>query len=421
MTEIRSNVARGLGSDATRTWRALSLGLAALFLAACGLGRPLVRVPETLSDADLALGFAQGKNRDSGDFAEQVVIRGKLSDGGLFYAKLQVSNLANTDGRASVNVDVKLGDGRKATYSEKKEKGDWRWDSGRLYAQVGDATFEVKVGEAHVVVDGPDFAVDVRVTSKMPAIRPAGGLFDSGGAFYVTTIPIPRGKLEGTLEVRTPLKRPEPEPKPEASTDVTVEAETPEEGEPDESVPDDEKLIELEGTGFADHRAGNLPPYLLAHAWYNILNIDEDRTVVMSAFEPVRKTAENGTVTKKPVRGWIFAANDDELVLYEPVIDVWAQGIARDQPTGYELPQIVRVADPGHASFKGVIVTGPLSERKDDLANLKKLERIVVKQFMKPWTFRFDQARFLFRKQPVGEPSFEVRGAERFQYQQLKE
>jgi len=39
----------------------------------------------------------------------------------------------------------------------------------------------------------------------------------------------------------------------------------------------------------------------------------------------------------------------------------------------------------------------------------------VVRKFMKPWTFRFDRARYLFRKQNAGEPMREIRGDERLQ------
>ena len=64
--------------------------------------------------------------------------------------------------------------------------------------------------------------------------------------------------------------------------------------EPDVSYPND---VELEGIGYAEHRAGNVAPYLLARRWYSVLDIGEDETVMLSAFElaPPEGTPEGET------------------------------------------------------------------------------------------------------------------------------
>ena len=82
---------------------------------------------------------------------------------------------------------------------------------------------------------------------------------------------------------------------------------------------------------------------------------------------------------------------------------------------------LVFVSDDARKTFQGVFKLGSMSERKDDLARLPKLERLVVRRFMKPWTFRYDRARYLMRKQAPGQTMVEVRGEARYQYQQLKE
>ncbi len=402
--------------------RALLFAAVALFMGAtaCGPGRRVI-VPDQLTDADLRLGFANGKNRDNGDFAEQLVVRGKLSDGGSFYAKLTVANIANADGRADFNIDLTLADGRHAKYRVKKDKGDWTYGSDRFSAEVGNARIELAVGRSTITVDDDAFKLDVVIETDLPAVRPPGGVFDSGGAFYITTLPIPRGRMSITLEVREPLDRPVvPE---ETEADAEAEGADGEAADPSEDpVPEDDgpEIIELGGIGYAEHRAGNLPPYRLAHAWFNVLQIGEDTTLVMSAFEKKRAPGSQKKDHGR-ARGWLIVATDDELVFYEPTVDVWVRGQSSDEVTGYALPELVYLADPDRRLFKGVIKTGPMSKRKDDLSNLKKLERLVVRRLMKPWTFTYNHAQYLFRRQVPGEPMVEHRGTGRFLYQQLDE
>lgn len=419
-------------------------------LGACVTPSALV-INEQLADEDLRLGYADSRNRDSGDFAEQVVVRGILSDGGSFYAKLTVANIANADGRADFSFDAKLGDGRRANCKVKKEKGDWETARDRMKATVGDGDLEVTVGRAVITADCDGFKAVVTIESELPPLRPTGGFFDQGGAFYMTTLPIPRGRLSAIIEPNEPLPRttpvaeeanpsdgaegredavpPEPEPEPDAAPDAdgpapsdpagdgpSAEPEAPETLDPDEEL----EPIEVDGVGYVEHRAGNLPPYLLAHAWFNVLEITEDATLVMSSFER-KRTAETPAKERGKGRGWLLVVNDDGLVLYEPEVDLWVRGIRNDEVTGYSLPELVFVADPKRVVFKGIIKPGTLSQRKDDLANLKKLERLVVRRFMKPWTFTYNHAQYLFRRQVPGEPMTEQRGTARFRYQQLDE
>lgn len=422
-------------------------------LGACVRPSELV-INEQLTDKDLRLGYADAKNRDSGDFAEQVVVRGVLSDGGSFYAKLTVANIANADGRADFTFDAKLGDGRRANCKSKKEKGDWETARDRLKVTVGDGDLEVTVGRAVVTADCDGFKAVVTIETELPPLRPTGGLFDQGGAFYMTTLPIPRGRLSATIEPNEPLPKTAPKAEdgappdgadsPEEATSETKAEGAPasagteepalapeeegeggegDEGEDTEGAPEtDEALepIEVEGIGYVEHRAGNLPPYLLAHAWFNVLEITEEATLVMSSFER-KRTAETPAKEHGKGRGWLLVVNDDGLVLYEPEVDLWVRGVRSDEVTSYALPELVFVADPKRAVFKGVIKPGTLSQRKDDLANLKKLERLVVRRFMKPWTFTYNHAQYLFRRQVPGEPMTEQRGTARFRYQQLDE
>jgi len=401
-------------------------------LAACMPSFARIDTGKPLTDKDLALAFSKGSNGDADEFSEQLVIRAVMDDDVSVYVKLTVTNLASADGRADLTVNVTLADGRKLKFKERRDRDEWKFGRDKFFAEVGDGSVEVAVGRTHVVAKNDEFEIDFEVTTALPPLRPKGGLFDRGGRFYVTTIPIPRGAARAHIKVLTAAEPAEDSETPEttdappadAQGEVTGEAVSPDDllaetaPEGGQSLPEE---IDLDGIGYAEHRAGNVAPYALARRWYSVLNMADDETVMLSVFEqaPPEGTPRDPQAQPGPVQGFFYAANDDAMVLYEPEVTLQVRGWQLDDKTTYPLPQVVFVHDLQRSTFEGVILANPLSERKDDLEGLSKLERIVVRKFMKPWTFRFDRARYLFRKQNAGEPMREIRGDERLQVQQL--
>lgn len=392
------------------------LAICAFSFAACMPHFQKIDTGKPLTDSDLALAFSKSDNNDADDFSEQLVVRARLEDEASIYVKLTVTNLATADGRADLIVNVDLPDGRQLKLKQRKDRDEWSYAKDRFMAEVGDGKIEVGVGWARVVAENDEFAVDFEVTSQLPALRPQGGLYDHGGRFYLTTIPIPRGKARARVTVRTPPEDDDEEDDEDDEVAAKGPGSAPAGGQ---SYP---YTVELEGAGYAEHRAGNVAPYVLARRWYSILDISEERTVLLSVFEhaPPEGTPRDPQAKPGPVQGFFFASNDEAIELYEGDIDLSVRGWHIDEKTSYPTPKILFVnAREQRSSFEGVIVAGALSERKDDLRKLSRLERIVVRKFMKPWTFRFDRARFLFRRQDPGEPMREVRGAHRLQVQQL--
>ncbi len=423
--------------------RRLSPLIAALCLGACMPSFKPIDLGKPLTDRELALAFSKGANGDADDFSEQLVVRAVLDDEATIYVKLTVTNLATADGRADLTVSVKLADGRVLRFKERRDRGEWTFARDRFMAEVGDGRVELGVGRVHVVAQNDEFAIDFEVTTALPPLRPRGGTYDRGGRFYVTTIPVPRGAARATVDVLVP---PEgdwdegedegedgdapPEAPPEAPGETPVggaDAPAPEGGADETAPPADNggetwpQRVELEGLGYAEHRAGNVAPYALARRWYSILDIGEDETVMLSVFEhaPAEGAPRDPGAPPGPVQGFFYATGDEAMKLYEPEIDLRVRGWRSDEKTSYPIPEVVFVSDVKRSSFEGVIVAGPLSDRKDDLGGLSRLERIVVRKFMKPWTFRFDRARYLFRRQEPGEAMREIRGEKRLQVQQL--
>ncbi|MFO0750230.1 MAG: hypothetical protein U1F43_31865, partial [Myxococcota bacterium] len=355
----------------------LSAGLGA----ACGA--PLIQVDTgvPLSDKDLAMSWAKVENRKSDDFSEQLVVRGVMPDGASLYAKLTVTNLASADGRADLNIAVTLPDGRKLKFREKKEREDWTFAQDRFYAEVGDGSIELRVGHAKIVCRTDDFELEADIASTLPALRPPGGVVKRAAGYYVTTIPIPRGKLSLKVKLLTdvpPAEDEEPtgggdkpekgEGEPAAEGEAGAEASPP---APHDVDPEDlARDFDLEGVAYAEHRASTIAPYALAHAWHGILDIGPDRTVVFSAFEPAHArnahAPTRATKGEPEVQGWIFAAEDDGFVIYEPALELWAKEWHNDEKTNYPLPGLVFVSDPLRSGFEGVVKLGTLSERKDD-------------------------------------------------------
>lgn len=410
----------------------LAIACTLLTSTACGPRIAPIDTGKPLTDADLALAFSKGGSADADDFSEQLVMRADLEDDASVYVKLTVTNLASADGRADLTVAVTLPGGRKVQLKERRDRGEWRFDKERFFAEVGAGSVALGVGYARVSARGDEFALDFELTTTLPPLRPKGGLYDRGGRFYVTTIPIPRGAAKARVELFGPPPEPSggedearaPEDEPPAEEPPAED--TPRLGDAPVSDPDGDALslpaaLELDGVGYAEHRATNVPPYDMARRWYSIVDLGEDETVFLSAFEHAAPegVTRDPQAPPGPVQGFFYATSDDRVLLYEQELDLKVRGWSLDDQTSYPIPEIVFVTDPKRTGFEGVIAAGPLSERKDDLQSLKRLERIIVKKFMKPWTFRFDRARYLFRRQNPGEGMREIRGEKRLQVQQL--
>ncbi len=353
----------------------------------CATPMPVVQAKSTLTDSDLVAAYASQDNQDSPDFSEQLVLRAVLKGGGKVYVRLLITNLAGAEGRVDGKVRVHLPDGRKFNGRVKKKRDGWTYGDGRFDVTVGETLRLIaSVGSATLSFRDDAFSVDLKVASTLPALRPAGGIVDQGGAFYVTTIPIPRGQLTGSL---TPL------------AGVA-------EGAP--AAP-----VALEGVANTDHRAGNIAPYAMALRTFSFREETAERTTVVGGFK-------RGKALGSRRQGWLYVADDKGLVAYQPALDVRPQAWDVDTETGYRVPGVFYVEDARKAAaprrFRGVIRANALTEKKDDLKNLKRLERFVVRRLMKPWTFRYNDAQFVF-KQRRGAKEKAIRGLGTYQVQQL--
>jgi hypothetical protein len=416
-------------------------------LAGCAPGFSRVTPREVVRDEDLGLAYLRGANRDAGDFSEQLVLRGALADGGRFHARLLVTNLAGADGRAQLSLTIHDGQGRRLAWSHKAARGDWAAAEGRLEVTFGEAPprdgpwarLAVGVGWATLEVEDPDADLRLSATVRGPrlALQPEGGAMARGSQSYVTLIPVPRGQL--TLEITAPSATwvrvaggdpPEAAASPsaadgaQAERGATAAADRPDDGAatPGADRPDDSARIwDANGIGYVEQRHGNIPPHDLARRWYNVASLGEDVTLVLSASEAPPAPSEPGAPARPPgqTRGWLFAASDDGLLLYAPTLTVRAEGFSPDSETRHELPEVVRIAAPD-IGLRGVFALGPLSARTDDLASLSKLERLVVRRFMQPWTFRFNGARWLLRQQRGLEAARDLRGEGTFLFQQVR-
>jgi hypothetical protein len=378
-----------------------------------------------LEDRDLALDWAVPQRQDADDFSEQARLDAALEGGGQLSVRLLVSNLAKLDGRAELVTRLTLPDGRVFSDSVRRDRGEWEFGKDHLRATVGASTLEAKVGwaRAHVVADG--FALDVEVDSDERALRPSGGSLEFGGTYYRTTIDIPRGRLSGVLKVRGAQVPPPADEDAEKLAENAAEpgaddaagdgAEPPEgEGPPTEdgatgeddarpaggeaalsqSDEDDETFVEaleLEGAAYVEHRATDLAPYRMAKRWFKLKEITLERTLIISIFE---RTAELGG----DLQGFVLIADDAALLAYEPALAVSPRTPYVDPETGYTLPTTLFVKGVGDSTFEGLIRPNALTERRDDLARMKKLERVIVKRFMKPFTFIFGESDYLFRR-----------------------
>jgi len=355
-----------------------------------------------LTDRDLAMAWVDPANQSSGSFSEQLRIVGVLPDGSTVYVRAAVTNVATRNGRLDVLTKIELADGREIRVRPRADRGDWDYGEDRFDLTIAETRIQVGIGEARVTSAGPGFTVELEVKGAARSVRPAGGRFERGGAYYLTTLPIPYGTLTGTLTLF-----PEAPEGPEAA-----EGEDPE--TPASPVAAAPEVIELTGVAFVEHRATNLAPHRMARRWFKVTHVTPEETIVLSAFE---RTAELGG----GIQGWLLVAGPDGIAAWEPDLTFRPRGARRDEESGYQVPQVLLMSRDEGRAFRGVIRLRELTERKDDLGGLSRVERAVVRRLMKPYTFRYDDADYLFRQGAAGGPHHELRGKLPYEYQQLNE
>jgi hypothetical protein len=414
----------------TGTISSLAFLLSVLGTSACSTFRPLDISERPLEDKDLALDWSKTVNRDKDDFSEQARLDGVLEDGGRLSVRLLVSNIAKLDGRAELLTHVTLGDGRVFTSTVRRDRGEWTASSERLEATIGGNTLSARVGAASARIEGEGFTLELEVESLNRALRPRGGGLEFGGTYYGTTVPIPRGVLRGRLIVKGAVAVAAEEE--EAIGDEGENTASRDTLPPADSTStatlatDDEEEIDLEGIAYVEHRATDLAPYRMAKRWYKLKEVTAERTVIVSIFE---RTPELGG----ELQGFVLIADDEGLRAYEPALVVTPKSLHTDPETGYTIPGQLFLKGIDDPSFEAVIRPRELTERRDDLAKMKALERVIVKRFMKPFTFIYEGSDYLFRRVPKSDapepsdedatpepPEYEAwAGRARFEIQQL--
>lgn len=358
----------------------LAAFLAGFALAGCATAPQTVRhTTGPLRDADLVMAWSDPANRASSAFAESLVVRAKLDAGGEIYIRLVVSNIAGADGRAELRTRLTLADETTWTSKVRKSRGVWKYGKAGFDITVGDSQLAFQVGRGVIRLRLPELAADLTIGSPHPPLRPVGGSAEFGeGKFYASTVLVPRGRLRGTARIAAGGRE-----------------------------------IALAGPAYAEHRASNLAPYTMAVAFFSMIDIGPERTVLLNAF---RRTAELGG----QIQGWVYVATDAALAVYERDMTLAAQRTHLDVETGYEIPASLLLRSARGVGFTGAITAGEPDKRIDDLQNLGKVERFVVERLMKPFTFRYDAARYLFKwKARPGAPEEAFEGTARYQYQQL--
>ena len=352
---------------------ALMVGLG---LGCAGVGKVRLDSAEVVGAGDFKLGYGQRANREAAEYSEQLMFSGRFAAGGALYLRLLITNLAGAAGRAELLAVVTAPDGRRIQSRIRRKFGKWRHGKGEFDVQLGENRIAFEDGEAQITLRLPRIEADWTLTSGQPGFRPQGGSTRFGNnRYYQTTVVFARGQIEGETRV--------------------------------DSGKENELAFDSEGVVYGEHRAGNVAPYVMSRRWIQVRDVGAERTFILSAFQrPKRLGGE--------VHAWMFVADDDGFLVYEPSIEIALSGFVRDEESGYDVPT--------HLSFKageetiGVVKGDEQVGRKDDLEGLGGLIRHVVSTFMRPFTFRY-RTRYLVRRPLEGVESFSGQAA--YTYQQL--
>jgi hypothetical protein len=319
--------------------------LATMVIVASGMVTITPSVSAAIKDADLRLGFADSKLRDDGSYSDQVTLRAELDGGGSLYIRFVATNVAGAEGRAELRARVSPAGSETYQVKVRRSKASkWKSVSNRLYADLGSARIEGRVGRLSVQMEDKDFRLQLEVVTDHAPLRPTGGSVRDDGEHYVTTVLVPRGRLTGRIE------------------------------------PADGAAIEFTGIAYADVRQGNIQPDELADRWVHLLDIGPKTTFAASALSRPDAKGSFG-------HAWMMQASDSRLPLYSPRATVTASSVRTDKKNDYKIPGKILLNGKGH---RAEIQVTKLRERKYDLAALGSLERFVVERFMQPWSYRHD-------------------------------
>lgn len=301
---------------------------------------------------------ALGKSESA---VERFVFEATFPDGRGIYWSARLTNLGIGDGKASSKARVTgKGVSKKHRNNVTKSQGNYVATSSPVRLAVGDNEMSGTLGAIRVRSKGETFEFDVVFESQVPAWRPGDGRVDfRNGAFFDTTILVPRGVVRGTL---------------------TVDGVT-------------EQVV---GYGYGYHDNSTIAPHEQAKRWVRARVLDAGDTFIhLNSFTLPDKLGGK-TVS------WMLVGKGKKAAGFSDVkVDVTDLEPDPKTDLGYQVPRsMVVTGSSGGKSVTLAVKAAGKFWRTDELAKLSAVERAVASRFAHPIRYSH-HASWLLRVQGV--------------------
>lgn len=249
-----------------RPARRLLLASLLAIAAACATPRAPARIRDTaLERQALGLGEAVAPWEDGrrtppgGDGYEWWYLDGVSKDGTVIVVVFSDNWLPGTHTRrVTIDVTTPGQPTRKAAFTT-PDPGAFAAD--RADVRLGRSRLEGDLDRYAIHVDPGDaggLGCALVLERRVPSYRPGTGVFGDGDAFFAWVVPVPEGRLTGTVTI-------------------------------------DGKVLPFTGSGYHDHNWGNVPPWKLLRGWWWGRGEVAGRTVVMAELRPAAGRGERAS------------------------------------------------------------------------------------------------------------------------------
>ncbi len=319
--------------------------------------------------------------KDGEGYGEKFTFDAKFGDRGTFYFSMAIANLGIGDRKMEAKGRLTL-DGKVIRWKQKLSADEWSFS---------DAPFSIKAGQSELSGNPQEMKFSVKaeghvLTATMKAIaqpwRPRNGQVLFGKSRKATDFTIfPLGNVELNLT------------KPSGET-VTVT-----------------------GIGYGSRSWSELAVYEQSRASLAFRGIDGDKTIYIREIMPSKEYSQ-----KRIAYLLITKGNQILIESFDFELDVQDTFVDSEHPNRYKVPVSLNVmgqdAEDKQRLVRGRLVKNKLRKRKDILASMNAVVRMVAKRYSQPVSYSYD-TDYLFEVK-LGDKVESLSGLGRYEFYHWK-
>ncbi|MBV72293.1 MAG: hypothetical protein CMH52_13295 [Myxococcales bacterium] len=319
--------------------------------------------------------------KDGEGYGEKYTFDAKFGDRGSFYFSMAIANLGIGDKKMEAKGRLTL-DGKVIRWKQKLAAGEWSFNASPLSIKAGSAELSGEPQELKFSVKAEGHVLTATMKAVAQPWRPRNGQVLFGKSRKATDFTIfPLGNVELTLT------------KPDGSA-VTVT-----------------------GIGYGARSWSEIAVYEQSRASLEFRGIDGDKTIYIREIMPSKEYSQ------KRVAYLLITKGDQILVeSFDFELDVQDTYVDSEHPNQYRVPVSVNImgqdAEDKARLVRGRLVKNKLRKRKDILASMNSIVRMVAKRYSQPVSYSYD-TDYLFEVK-LGDKVESLSGLGRYEFYHWK-